>query len=256
MRIGKPIWVLSTALALVVVILGAVAWAGAPDAAPATRAGDADTLDGHHGAASSASAAQRANRYLWANANGKFNSAALPWSAMDNRYLGRDSKNRDWAGDTFWYVPASEMVFNWGSEALATIYYTHTGPVWVRRTSGTGVVTVVIPMQLPGLQSGEWIRIVDFRVYYRLDNAASYIDVTWMLKMDATTGGHITLVNDGTNRQSTTFDSYVLGCAAAGCSLSWPTGAFLTVVLDLKYGGSGDPHDIGIYGVLLRYSYD
>jgi hypothetical protein len=41
-----------------------------------------------------------------------------------------------------------------------------------------------------------------------------------------------------------------------GCDLSWPTGGFITVVMDLVYSGTGDPHDIGIAGVLLRYSYD
>ena len=256
MRSRKSVCVLLAVTALVVVIVGAVASAGAPEVATTDRAGDADTMEGHHGAASWASAAQRANRYLWADANGKINGAALPWNSLDNRYLGRDSAGRDWAGDTFWYVPGSEIEFNWDDASLVTTRITHTGVAWVQRTSGTGNVRAVIPMQLHGLQSGEWIRISDFRVYYMLDNAASYIDATYMLKLDATTGSHITLVNVGTDRTSTAFASYVDVCGVAGCTLSWPTGAFITVVLDLKYGGSGDPHEIGIYGVLVRYSYD
>ena len=134
--------------------------------------------------------------------------------------------------------------------------YSHTGIAWVRKTGSAGTVTVVLPMQLPAQQSGEWVNLIDARVYYQMDNGADKIDNTWILKLDTTTGSHFTLGNDGTDLASTSFSSHVVLCVDAGCALSWPTGGFITVVMDLVYSGTGDPHDIGIAGVLLRYSYD
>ncbi|MFH1330614.1 MAG: hypothetical protein ABIJ48_08210, partial [Actinomycetota bacterium] len=119
-----------------------------------------------------------------------------------------------------------------------------------------GSVDMVIPVNLPAMQSGSYVRIVDFRLYYRVANAASYIDGVWLLKMDAATGGHITLINDGTDRKSTGWTSFVNTCTAADCQLSWPSGGFVTIYLRLNYGGTGGAHDITIGGVLLRVSYD
>lgn len=250
MSTRKPVWIALAVAAVIVIAVGAVAWAGTSETAAAARAGiDADTVDGHHAASSKGTAGQRANAVLWAQPNGKLSAKALPMGILDNRYLGRQD-------DTLLYVPGSELVINFEETNVADILYSHTGIAWVRKTGSAGTVKVVLPMQLPAQQSGDWVKLINARVYYDLDNAADKIDTTWIVKLDASTGGHITLATDGTDRTSATFSSFVVDCGSADCTLSWPTGGFVTVVMDLVFSGTGDPHDIGIAGVLLRYSYD
>lgn len=250
MKLSKPTWVLAIALIAGLATVGAVAYAGTPEAAQAPRAGiDADTVDGHHAAASSGTTSQRANAVLWATPGGKISTKAIPMRVLDNRYLGTQ-------GDTFLYVPGSELVVNFNDPVQATMLYSHTGIAWVRKVGSPGTVTVVMPMQLPGQQSGEWIHLINARVYYVLDNPADRIDANWMLKLDTTNGGHVTLSADGTDYNSTSFSSFVVDCSDPGCDLSWPTGGFITVVMDLVFSGTGDPHDIAIAGILMRYSYD
>ena len=250
MRLARPISVLLAAAVLVLVTVGAVAWAGSPDASPTARAGiDADTVDGHHAAFSGDASANRANKVLWATPSGKLNAKSLPIGTLDKRYLSKKA-------DTFLYIPGSELVVNFEETNVADIFYTMTGRAVVRKVGSAGEVDVFLPVQLPAQQSGDWITLVNARVYYQLDSAADKIDHTWIYKLDTTSGGHITLASDSGDRTSTAFTSYVVDCTDAGCALSWPTGGFVTIGLGLTFAGTGNAHDIGIAGVLLRYSYD
>ena len=160
-------------MAAALLTLGAIAWAGTPETAAAARAGfDADTVNGHHGAASSGTAAQRANSVLWATPASKISTQALPMGLFDGRYLGKQ-------GDTFLFVPGTELVVNFNDPVQATMLYSHTGIAWVRKTGSAGTIKVVLPMQLPAQQSGEWIHLVDARVYYQMDDAAEI--VSWLV---------------------------------------------------------------------------
>ncbi|MBN2113317.1 MAG: hypothetical protein JW785_04235 [Acidimicrobiia bacterium] len=243
-------WGMVAAAALLLLVVGS-AWASAADPAAEPRAGiDADTVDGHHAGPSNGVKADRANRVLWATPQGKIGAVSLPWSIIDKHYLGTE-------GDTFHFVPGAELRFHMDDVSRGTTLINNTGQAIVRNTTGGPVTNrVVIPVNLPGMQSGSYVRIVDYRLYYRVDNTADRIDSSWLLKMDASTGGHITLHTDGTDRQSAGWSSYVNTCTVADCQLSWPSAGFVTIVLDLVYTGTGDPHDITIGGVLLRVSYD
>jgi len=234
---------------LAVVLLATAAWAG-DSAAPSPRAGiDADTVDGHHAAASyTGTNAQRANRVLWTDNRGKIGARSLPFNAIDKRYLGARE-------DTLIYIPGSLMQFHMGDGAGASVLFNNTSQAIVRKEGSAGPIDLVIPIPLEAQQSGRWVRLVNMRVYYKVDNAASYIDHTWINKINAT-GGHHEIAAASGDQKSTSWASYVVDCSVAACQLSWPTGGFITVRLGLTFGGTGASHEIQIGGVLMRVSYD
>ena len=234
---------------LAVILLSTAAWAG-DSAAPSPRAGiDADTVDGHHAAASyTGTNPQRANRVLWADGRGKIGARSLPFNAIDKRYLSARE-------DTLIYVPGSLMQFHMDDVNGASVRFNNTSQAIVRKEGSAGDIDLVIPIQLPAQQSGRWVKLVNMRVYYKVDNAASYIDHTWINKINAT-GGHQEIGASSGDQTSTSWTSYLVECPGAGCQLSWPTGGFVTVRLGLRFGGTGDPHEIQIGGVLMRVSYD
>jgi hypothetical protein len=157
--------------------------------------------------------------------------------------------------DTFYYVPGSLLEIHF-DDGPADVFFDNTSDAIVRKTGTPGYMTVIIPVPLPAELAGEWGKLVNFRVSYRVDNANSYITHTWLNKSNHT-GGHVEIASDPTDRKSTAYTSYVVDCGDPGCQLDWvPNGNYLTVRLGLQYGGIGDPHDITIGGVLMRVSYD
>ena len=157
--------------------------------------------------------------------------------------------------DTFYYVPGSMLEIHY-DDGPATVLYDNSSDAIVRKAGTTGDMWVLIPVPLPAELGGEWGKLVNFRVSYRVDNANSYIDFTSLVKSN-NTGGHVYLTTDFTDRKSTTYTSYVIDCDDPACQLDWvPNGNYLTVLFGLQYGGIGSAHDITIGGVLMRVSYD
>ena len=169
-------------------------------------------------------------------------------SEADSRYVSAQE-------DTFYYVPGSLLKIHF-DDGPATLLFDDSSDAIVRKTGSPGYMRVVIPVPLPAELGGEWGKLVNFRVSYRIDNANSFITHTWLNNTN-NAGGHVELANNNTDRTSTTFTSYVVDCTGPGCQLDWvPNGNYLTVVLGLQYGGIGSAHDINIGGVMMRVSYD
>jgi len=175
-------------------------------------------------------------------------TAYLVHHTHDDRYVSS-------VEDTFYYVPGSLLKVHW-EDGPATVLFDDSSDAIVRKTGAQGYMRVVIPIPLPAELGGEWGKLVNFRVSYRVDNTNSYITHTWLNNTN-NTGGHVELANDSTDQDSTAFTSYVVDCAGPGCQLGWvPNGNYLTVVLGLQFGGIGSAHDINIGGVMMRVSYD
>lgn len=166
----------------------------------------------------------------------------------DQRYLSAKQ-------DTYYYVPGSMLEIH-VDDGPATVHFDNSSDAIVRKTVSTGSMQVLIPIPLPAQLSGNWGKLVDYRVSYKVDNVNSYITTTRLVKSN-NTGGHVDIGWEFTDRKSTGYSSYVVDCFDPGCQLGWvPNGNYVTVLLELEYGGIGDPHDITIGGVLLRVSYD
>lgn len=176
----------------------------------------------------------------------------------DDRYYTEgeaDGRFMSTVEDTFYYVPGSLLKVHW-NDGPAEVYFDNSSDAVVRKTTAPGSMQVLIPVPLPAELGGKWGKLVNFRVSYKVDNAASYIDHIWLMKSN-NDGGHVTIGQSSTDLKSTTYSSHVVECSDAGCQLGWvPNGNYLTVLIQLNYSGIGDPHDITIGGVLMRVSYD
>lgn len=209
---------------------------------------NADKVDGHHAGSASGTKAQRANRVLWANKQGQLHWRAMPQGTLNSRYVQRTK-------DTFHYVPGGEAFLDTDYVGQAELRYYGRGMVRVRKTGSAGDIAVYIPISLPAYQNGRWVKVENIQVYYELDNASSYIDVTHLFKLNAADGSFFFLIDDDTHRTSTSWTSYPVNCSAASCALSSPTGGFLTFGVILHFAGTGEDHDIFVGGVMVRVSY-
>jgi hypothetical protein len=247
MRFVRTKWGTVVIAVLAVVLLSTAAWAASGgDSTP--RAGiDADTVDGHHAGPSYGSKQQRANRVLWADGRGKIGAKSLPFNAIDKRYLSARE-------DTFFYVPGALAEFHMDDGNKASMRVNNSGQAIIRPIN-TGRVDMVVPIPLTAMQSGSYVKLVNMRVYYKVDTPASYIDFT-NIHMIAANGSHHRLGSRGTDAKSTTWSSFVVECSDPACQLSWPAGGFITAIPVLQFGGTGAAHEITIGGVLMRVSYD
>jgi hypothetical protein len=166
-----------------------------------------------------------------------------------------DARYMNTQDDAFYYVPGSLLKVHF-DDGPADIYFDNSSDAIVRKTVSPGYMQVLIPIPLPAEISGRWAKLVNIRVSYRVNNASSYIDDTWLTK-SSNTGAHVDVAHSSTDHTSTAYTSYVVNCTDPGCQLSWvPNGNYVTVGLGLRYGGIGNTHDITIGGVLMRVSYD
>ena len=166
-----------------------------------------------------------------------------------------DARYMNTQDDAFYYVPGSLLEIHF-DDGPADVYFDNSSDAIVRKTGSPGSMQVLIPVPLPEEISGRWGKLVNFRVSYKVDNVNSYIDNTYLTKSN-NAGGHVIIGQSFADRASTAYTSYVVDCSDPGCQLDWvPNGNYVTVVLGLQYGGTGDPHDITIGGVLMRVSYD
>ncbi len=169
-------------------------------------------------------------------------------SVADSRYVSAKQ-------DTFYYVPGSMLEIH-VNDGPATVHFDNSSDAIVRKTVSAGTMQVLIPVPFPARLGGAWGKLVDYRVSYKVDNVNSYITSTRLIKSN-NSGAHVDIGWESTDRKSTTYSSYVVNCFDPGCQLDFvPNGNYVTVLLELDYGGIGDPHDITIGGVLLRVSYD
>ena len=225
---------------------------------------NADRLDGKHGGAYALAAhthdaaavvsgtldTGRYSSYADLGAEGYLDDSGtgdlLTQAQGDSRYLGSEP-------DTLLYVPGNALELADPGLGEAGVFFT--GPnalIW--RLSSAGHVDVTLPITLPAQQSGRWIKLVNFRVYYTT-TSGQYIDNTLLYKLDGT-GVGVLLAGDGTDYSSTSPSNYFGSCDVSDCALSWPSGGFISLDLRLQFGSAGFGNHIVITGFLLRYSYD
>jgi len=107
-----------------------------------------------------------------------------------------------------------------------------------------------LPIDTPSLLFGEAVTIEELTVFYYTNDQNSYIDNTGLYMMAGADDGSI-LINDGTNRTSTTSTSYSLV----------PTGNYIldgnagALIVQLEFHFASTAHSIYIGGIRLRLGH-
>ncbi len=150
--------------------------------------------------------------------------------------------------DSYLWVPAMSGWFYPNSGCGAFPQY-H-GSVRIE-CSSAATVYFNIGIPLPAVLYGQEVEVESISVYYDLDNAGSYIDVTRLMKLtDATSS--VQLIYDSTNRTSTVPTSYSL-TPSDGATLTAESGA-LNLNLTLSHDGN-TAHDVTVGGVRVRLGH-
>jgi hypothetical protein len=149
--------------------------------------------------------------------------------------------------DTYLFIPGS--AFTPSSNAATTRWAVDVaGGVSLWRGSTGTSQAVYFPISLPAVLYGQPVKIESMTVYYLCQNGASnYITETWLIKQTAADSSQI-LINDSTDRTSTTATSYML-TPGGGNVLSSDSGV---VVASLTLHFVDDVNSITIGGLRLR----
>ncbi len=197
---------------------------------------------------------------LWAIANG--NDATLISSADGSgpifKGFGGDGGedefriNNDGSveskADSYIFVPGTEATLNATSSGVTLDYY-GAGYVYIN-PSTTGTKHIQIGVVLPAVLYGKRVKVEEVTIFYRTANSASYIDQTQVFRQTSG-GGSVHMVDDETNRTSTTYTSYTV-TPTANNLLSADEG-FVSIYLELNFSDAS--HYIVIGGVRLRLGH-
>jgi len=172
MKLKNSRWTMVMVGVIVLLMVGTMVWASPPAGAPsaplrAYDATNADKVDGHHAASSSATKSKRADRVLWAKSNGRLDWKAMPKVELNSRYLNDDKQetisaavegtlltvNNTGTGTDVWGLYAfgedagvyghgnSTGVFGWSPSGDAMFGYGFSGvPLKVAGYSGTNLI--------------------------------------------------------------------------------------------------------------------
>ncbi|HJX39596.1 MAG TPA: hypothetical protein VJ714_13430 [Anaerolineae bacterium] len=243
MKLNKRKLTVVVVTAAVFVLLVTMAWAAPPareSSAPllATPGLDADKLDGHHAVAASASLIERRWKILWTNAQGQFAWAAMPETALNNRYLRRDDSTL-LAVNPFEIEATTEIAANGGLNFMHhwsgyTEIYNST------HTQGT----IYIPVHNFTSAFGSPLRLAAIDLCYQVASG-SYIYQTAVYYAD-NTGNRTELLWDDTNRTSTTWTCYSIPNDTPTL-IEGP----LLVYFNLIFGGTGSGYKVTIGQITL-----
>ena len=243
MKLNKRKLTVVVVTAAVFVLLVTMAWAAPPareSSAPllATPGLDADKLDGHHAVAASAPLSERRWKVLWTNAQGQFSWAAMPETALNNRYLRRNQTTL-LAINPFEIEPTSEIAANGGLNFLHHwLGYTE---IW-NTTDTQG--TIYIPVHNFTTAFGRPLKLEGIDVCYKV-TSGSYFFRTGVYYADST-GNRTEVLWDETNRTSTGWTCYNVPNATPQ-----PIEGPLLVYFNLIFGGTGSSHKVTIGQVTL-----
>ncbi len=152
--------------------------------------------------------------------------------------------------DTILYVPAEGLRVD--VPGTAELYTPDYGPVGiVIRATAAGTVGVTLPITLPAMLSGRWVRIVSLRVFYRLHGSSSIIGTYLRRTRDNTFAFTIAEAGSLLGGSET---SYTVDCTSV-CQFSASESGVVVVNWTLNFAGTSSYHQIEMYGVALRLSY-
>ncbi len=151
--------------------------------------------------------------------------------------------------DSYVFVPGTEATLNATSSGVALEYHTM-GQV-VINPSTTGIKYVQIGAVLPAVLYGQPVKVEEVTIFYSTSNSMSYIDRTRVYRQKSDGGVGYLLVDDGTDRNSTTYTSYTVTPTADNL-LSAAEG-FVSILLELNFNST--VHNITIGGVRLRLGH-
>jgi len=153
--------------------------------------------------------------------------------------------------DSYIFVPGTEATVNGTSAATTALWYYGAGQVIVD-PSTAGTKYIQFGVVLPSVLYGQPVKVEEVTIFYKTTSTSSFIDETRVYRQKATGAPDVyELVNDGTNRNSTTYTSYSV-TPTANNTLSTGEG-FVSVMLTLNFA---DPsHEITIGGVRLRLGH-
>jgi hypothetical protein len=151
--------------------------------------------------------------------------------------------------DSYVHVPGTLAVLHESDRNKAILKYWGRGTVQIDDPTEADI-NVLFPVVLSGVLYGQPVRVEEVTVFYQTSNSRSYIDTTRVFRQKSD-GEYYTLVNNTTNRTSTTFTRYNVFPNADNV-LSADEG-FLMVSLVLHFGNLGDSITIG--GVRVRLGH-
>lgn len=150
--------------------------------------------------------------------------------------------------DSYLWVPGTAGMLY--PSASCTLYQNWHGSIRLQ-CSSAGSKIINIPITVPGPLYGQNVRVESIQVYYDLDHTGSYIDATRLRKFTATDASD-ELINDGTNRLSTSATDYSLS-ATGNYTITSSAGA---LNLNLAIWHDGDVnHDVHIGGVRIQLGH-
>jgi len=150
--------------------------------------------------------------------------------------------------DSYLFVPAAHLIKNMSGDTTRwDVDYTE---VEIFRGATAGGKTVMVPITIPAVLYGQNVRISAMRVYYKVAGTA-YISATRLYKA-TDVDSHETLINDGTDRTSTTASAYSLTPDALYDDLS-STAGILMAEFSLSF--SNDTDAVTIAGIRLTLDH-
>jgi len=153
--------------------------------------------------------------------------------------------------DSYIFVPGTEATVNGATAATTALYYYGVGQVLVD-PSTAGTKYIQFGVVLPSVLYGQPVKVEEVTIFYATSNASSYIDETRVYRQKATGAPDAyLLVDDGTDRNSTTYTSYSV-TPTANNTLSADEG-FISVLLSLNFADAS--HSITIGGVRVRLGH-
>ena len=149
--------------------------------------------------------------------------------------------------DSYIFVPATAGCLASSGGAEVTIYYY--GKVAITDPT-PGTEYFYIPITVPGVLFGQETTVENIRVYYKTTNSASYITRTALFRATGASAEE-TLIDDTTNRTSTT-DTYYSLTAAGATTFSSDSGP---LQLQLQMSFASATHTIHIGFVRVEFGH-
>jgi hypothetical protein len=148
---------------------------------------------------------------------------------------------------SYLFVPGMQILKNAATDTTRWIYSSG-GLAEIHRGASAGAKTIRIPITIPAVLYGQPVRVTNARIYYRCENGGTnYITATELARL-AADGTVLSIVSDGTNRQSNTYTFYDLPGAYNNNTLSQDAGV-LALTITIQF--ANDTQYVRIGGIRL-----
>lgn len=155
-------------------------------------------------------------------------------------------------GDSYLWVPGTAGISGTSAGATVNVRISLEGSAILEVTSAGANKYFYLPVSLPTQLYGQEVRVEQMCVYYKTTNAGSYIDQTRLYKVTAA-GSGASLIDDATNRTSTSAGSY---CLTPGASTPYTlTAGAGALNAQLRLDFASTSHDITIGGIRIRLGH-